>query len=83
MLIQLLRVTFYENRISHITYTNVQYCSQSYRFTENYDSDLLEEPRLLLKYLCELHFYQAYFIPMSSAMMLGFKYQLQLRWVKL
>jgi len=70
-------------RISHITYTDVQYCSQSDRFTEKYDSDLLEESRLLLKYLCEHHFHQAYFIPMSPAMMLGFKYQLLLRWDKL
>jgi hypothetical protein len=70
-------------RISRITYTDVQYCSQSYKFTDKYDSDLLEESRLLLQYLCELHFHQEYFIPMSPAMMLGFKYQLQLMWDKL
>lgn len=79
LVIQLLSRSIRIERISHITYTDVQYCSQSYKFTEKYDSDLLEESRLPLQYLCELHFHPAYFIPMSPTMMLGFKHQLLLR----
>jgi len=79
LVIKLLSHSIRIERISQITYTDVLYCLQSYKFTKKYDSDLLEESKLLLQYLCELHFHPAYFIPMSPTMMLGFKHQLLLR----
>ena len=50
VLIQILPHSMRTERISHITYTDVQCCPQSYKFTKKYESDLL------LHYLCELHF---------------------------